>query len=146
MGSQSHPPRPHVIGQEREAREKPKAQDKQRNDTDQGHKVQMGEAGFPGKTLAGNICETTARPCRPIAAPAQRPTHQLKQVPMWQYVDTNPTSQEPAWWHADLREDPPLRHLSCLPTYMASQASLARARVDTRRSGDGRDRFLPRPR
>ena len=43
-------------------------------------------------------------------------------------LPTQPAGQAPAWRHADLREDPPLRHLSCLPTYVASQASLARAR------------------
>ena len=40
----------------------------------------------------------------------------------------------------------PPRHLSCLPAYMALHASLARARVDTRRSGDGRDGSRSRPR
>ena len=40
----------------------------------------------------------------------------------------------------------PPRHLSCLPAYMAPQAPLARARVNVRGSGDGRDRALLRPR
>ena len=38
------------------------------------------------------------------------------------------------------------RHLSCLPAYMAPHASLARARVEARRSGDGWDGPRPRPR
>ena len=37
---------------------------------------------------------------------------------------------------------PPPRHLSCLPAYMAPHASLAEARVEARRSGNGRD--MPR--
>ena len=41
---------------------------------------------------------------------------------------------------------PPPRHLSCLPAYMAPHASLAKARVEARRSGDGRDGPRPRPR
>ena len=40
----------------------------------------------------------------------------------------------------------PPRHLSFLPAYMAPHASLARARVKARRSGDGRDGPRPRPR
>ena len=43
-------------------------------------------------------------------------------------------------------EAPPPRHLSCLPAYMAPHASLARARVEARRSGDGRDGPHSRPR
>ena len=60
----------------------------------------------PGKTLARNISKTVAMLCRPVADPAQRPTHQLKHVPTWQYVAPKPTSQAPTWWHANLREDP----------------------------------------
>ena len=40
----------------------------------------------------------------------------------------------------------PPRHLSCLPAYMAPHASLTRARVEARRSGDGRDGPRSRPR
>ena len=40
----------------------------------------------------------------------------------------------------------PPHHLSCLPAYMAPHASLARARVEARRSGDGRDGPRSRPR
>ena len=40
---------------------------------------------------------------------------------------------------------PPPRHLSCLPAYMAPHASLAKARVEARRSGDGRDGPRPNP-
>ena len=81
MGSQSHPPRPRITGQEREAGEKPKAQDKQSNDKDQGHKDRMDKAGFPdkdpcqgslsgpGKTLAGG-----ARPHHLSEPPLSPPT------------------------------------------------------------------------
>ena len=40
---------------------------------------------------------------------------------------------------------PPLRHLSYLPAYMAPRTSLARARVEARRSGEGRDGPRPHP-
>ena len=41
---------------------------------------------------------------------------------------------------------PPPRHLSCLPAYMVPHASLAKACVKARRSGDGRDGPHSRPR
>ena len=41
---------------------------------------------------------------------------------------------------------PPPRHLSYWPVYMAPHALLARARVEARRSGDGRDGPHSRPR
>ena len=62
MGSQSHAPRPHIARQGREARERPKAQDKQGNAKDRDHGEQMDEASFPGKTLAGAASATPARP------------------------------------------------------------------------------------
>ena len=77
MGSQSHTPWPRITGQEREAGEKLKAQDKQSNDKDQGHKDRMDKAGFlgkdpcrsslssPGKTLAGAARPNTNRASRP---------------------------------------------------------------------------------
>ena len=40
----------------------------------------------------------------------------------------------------------PPRHLSCLLAHIAPHASLARARVDERRSGDGRDGPRSHPR
>ena len=49
MGSQSLPPRPRITGQEKEAGEKPKAQDEQSNDKNQDHKDRMDETGFPSK-------------------------------------------------------------------------------------------------
>ena len=90
-----------------------------------------------GKTLAGAPARPLPRtPAGPPSGPRQLSFHRPMQLP------TQPSGQAPTWQHADLREDPPLRHLSCLPANMASQAPLARARVDTRRSGDGQDRSL----
>src|SRR4051812_33553199 len=86
-----------------------------------------------GKTLAG----TPARPLpRTPTGHHQDHANQVSTAVRMQ-LPTQPAGQAPAWRHADLREDPPLRHLSCLPAYMAPRASLARARVDARRSGDG---------
>ena len=94
-----------------------------------------------GKTLAGAPARPLPRTSAgPPSGPRQLSFHRPMQLP------TQPAGQAPVWQHADLRGDPPLRHLSCLPAYMAPQASLARARVDARRSGDGQDGCLPRPR
>ena len=43
-------------------------------------------------------------------------------------------------------DDDDVMTLSCLPAYMALHASLARARVKSRKSGDGRDGPCPHPR
>src|SRR3954465_15273831 len=93
-----------------------------------------------GKTLVGT-------PARPLSGPRQGPcqghprdhhrtrtSHASTTVRM--QLPTQPAGQAPAWRHADPRGDPPLHHLSYLPAYMASQAPLARARVDAEESGD----------
>ena len=80
-GSQSHPPRPRITGQEREAGEKPKAQGKQSNDKDQGHKDRMDEAGFPDKdpwrgslSGPGKTLVRAARPHQLSEPPSIQPT------------------------------------------------------------------------
>ena len=101
----------------------------------------------PASALPGMTAGASARP---LPGPRQGPCRGHPQGHHQAHTDqtsttacmqlpTQPARQAPAWRHADLREDPPLHHLSCLPTYVASQASLARARVNTRRSSDGRD-------
>src|SRR4051812_25524195 len=87
-----------------------------------------------GKTLAEDTRGATIGPA-PVAPPP----------PFACNCQPKPAGQAPAWRHADPRGDLPPRHLSCLPAYMASQAPLAKARVDAEESGDGRDRALPRP-
>ena len=67
---------------------------KQINDKDQGHKDQMGKAGFPGKTLAG-----AARP-----TPTERAT--LEPTVPNAIIHVGPgLGKAPLWWHADLCED-----------------------------------------
>ena len=106
-------------------------------------------AGPPGKALTKDASRATARPtatklpppftcsCQPnqlgghLPGNMQLPGQLIERLRggMWIFVKA-----------------PPLRHLSCLPAYMAPRASLARARVGARRSGDGRDAPRPRPR
>ena len=104
----------------------------------------------PASTLPGMTAGATARP---LPGPRQGPCrghprghHQAHANSVSTdpcMLSTRPAGQAPAWQPTDLHGDPPLRHLSCLPAYMAPQAPLARARVDTRRSGDGQDGRLP---
>ena len=102
----------------------------------------------PGKTLAEGVSRATTRPalaktpppfacsCQPnqlgrhLRSNMQLPGQLIKRLcgGMQIFVKTLPP-----------------RHLSCLPAYMALHASLARARVEARRSGDGRDGPLPVP-
>ena len=88
-----------------------------------------------GEALAKDTRRATIGP-----TPIQTSTTVRMQLP------TQPVGQAPAWRQADLRGDPPLRHLSYLPAYMAPRAPLARARVDAKGIGDGQDWALPRPR
>ena len=89
----------------------------------------------PGKSLAGDDIRCLGKtlagaPARPLPRTPAGPPSGPRRLNLHHRMHTAAvlTSWEaPAWRHADLREDPPLRHLSCLPTYMASQASLARA-------------------
>ena len=80
----------------------------------------------PGKRLAGDDCNATARPlpgpqqdpCRrhqrshcqarasqdSTAIPKQLLAQPAGQAPAWRWVASTPTQQAPAWWHATLRE------------------------------------------
>ena len=106
-------------------------------------------AGPPGKALTKDASTATARPapakspppfacsCQPnqlgrhLHGNMQLPGHLIKRLRggMQIFVKTLPP-----------------RHLSCLPAYMAPHASLARAHVEARRGGNGRDgrRSCPR--
>ena len=88
-----------------------------------------------GKTLAKDTHRATIRP-----TPIQTSTTVRMQLP------TQPVGQAPAWQQVDLRGDPPLHHLSCLPAYMAPRAPLAGAWVDAKGISNGQDWALPCPR
>ena len=82
----------------------------------------------PGKRLAGDDCNATARPlpsprqdpCRghqrghsqarvdqdSTAVPKQLLAQPTRQAPAWQHAASTPTQLAPAWWHVDLHEDP----------------------------------------
>ena len=82
----------------------------------------------PGKILAGDDCNATARPllgprqgpCRgrqrghsqarldqdSTAVPKQLLAQPAGQAPAWRRAASTPTQQASAWWHVDLREDP----------------------------------------
>ena len=82
----------------------------------------------PGKRLAGDDCNATARPlpgprqdpCRgrqlghfrartsqdSTAVPKQLLAQSAGQAPAWRRAASMPTRQAPVWWHADLHEDP----------------------------------------
>ena len=117
----------------------------------------------PGKAPAEDTHEAPARllpraPARPQQDPCREyqqdrgkalpPRHRpssaadppLKQVTMWQYVAPKPASQAPAWWHADLREDP-----ATAPAQQAASlhgatclVGLGTCRSETERRGTGR--------
>ena len=115
----------------------------------------------PGKRLAGDDCDATARPlprgasratARP--APAKAPPPFACSCPpnqLGRHLRGNMQlpGQISKHLHGGMQifmKALPPRHLSCLPTYMALPASLAWARVEARRGGDGRDRPRSRPR
>ena len=90
----------------------------------------------PGKILAGDASAPRQDPCRATRQDPCRVTRQgphqgrqqghrqdcanqvstvvrmqllaqpAGQAPAWRWATTTPTRQAPAWWHADLREDP----------------------------------------
>ena len=105
--------------------------------------------GPPGKALTKDASRATTRPAPTKFPPPFACSRQLNQLS--RHLRGN--MQLPGQLVKRLRggmqifmEAPPPRHHSCLPAYMAPHASLARARVEARRSGDGRDGPRPRPR
>ena len=105
-------------------------------------------AGPPGKALTKDASRVTARPTPTKLPPPFTCSCQPNQL--GGHLRGN--MQLPGQLIERLRggmqifvKAPPPRHLSCLPAYMAPHASLARARVEARRSGDGRDGPRPRP-
>ena len=106
-------------------------------------------AGPPSKALTEDASRATARPTPTKSPPPFACSYQLNQLS--RHLRGN--MQLPGQLIKRLRggmqifvKAPPPRQLSCLPAYMAPHASLARARVEARRSGDGRDGPRPRPR
>ena len=91
-------------------------------------------AGPPGKAIAKRASRATARPKPAKSPPPFACSYRPNQLGRHLHGNMQP-----------FVEAPPPRHLSCLPAYMALHALLARARVEARRGGDGRDRPHPRP-
>ena len=118
----------------------PKASTKPRQDSCRGR------SEGPGKTLAGNISKTAARPCRPVVGPAQRPTHQLSRYPRGSTWLLGQLVKHLRGGMQIFVKTLPPHQLSSLPAYMALHASLAWTRVGARRSSDGRDGLRCRPR
>ena len=123
----------------------------------------------PGKRLAGDDCNTTARPlpgpparlspktpAGPLPGPHQPSLHRRShaaaspnQLGRHLCGDGRPLRQLNKHLRGGMQifmKALPPRHLSCLPAYMAPHASLAQARVEARQSGDGRDGSRSRPR
>ena len=105
-------------------------------------------AGPPGKALTKGASGAIARPAPTKSPPPFACSCQPNQL--GRHLRGN--MQLPGQLSTRLRggmqifvKAPPPRHLSCLPSYMAPHASLARARVEARRSSDGRDGPRPRP-
>ena len=103
----------------------------------------------PEKTLAEDISRATARPASVKTPPPFACSCQPNQL--GRHLRGN--MQLPGQLNRRLRggmqifvKTLPPCHLSCLPAYMVPHASLARARVEARRSGDGRDRPRSHPR
>ena len=122
----------------------------------------------PGKILAGDDYDTAARPlpgprktlAEAMDGAAARPAPAKTPLPFPYSCQPNQLGNR---LHGDVRlpsqlskhlrggmqifvKTLPPRHLSSLPAYMALHALLAWARVEARRSGDGRDGPRSRPR
>ena len=121
----------------------------------------MDEAGFPGKTLAGgNLSGPRKALAKFVSGATARPSPTKSPLPLTCSCQPNQlvrhlrgNMQLPGQLSKRLRggmqifvKTLPPCHLSCLPAYMAPHASLARARVKARGSGDGRDGPCSRPR
>ena len=79
----------------------------------------------PDKTLARNISKTAARPCRPVTAPAQRPTHQLSKYPRGSTWLLNQLVKHLRGGMQIFVKTLPPRHPSSQPAYVALHALLA---------------------
>ena len=106
-------------------------------------------AGPPGKTLAEDTSRAIARPALVKSPPPLACSCQPNQLGRHLRDKERLSSQLSKHLRGGMQifvKTLPPRHLSCLPAYMAPHASLARERVEARRSGDGRDGPRPRPR
>ena len=106
-------------------------------------------AGPPDKALTEDASRATARPA-PTKSP---PPFACRCQPNQLGRHLRGNMQLPGQLIKHMRggmlifmKTPPPCHLSCLPACMAAHASLARARVEARRSDDGREGPRPRPR
>ena len=106
-------------------------------------------AGPPGKALAKDASGATAKPASDKLPPQFTCSCQPNQLGGHLHGNMQLPGQLIERLRGGMQifvKAPPPRHLSCLAAYMAPHASLAKARVEVRRSGDGRDGPRPRPR
>ena len=102
-----------------------------------------------GKTLAKDISGATARRAPAKAPPPFPCSCQPSELGAYLCGDVRPLGQLSKHLCGGLQifmKTLPPRQISSLPAYMAPHASLAWARVEARRSGDGRDGPRSRPR
>ena len=105
--------------------------------------------GPPGKTLAKGVSGATARPAPTKSPPPFTCSCQPNQLGRHLRGDGRPLRQLSKHLRGGMQifvKTLPPRHLTCLPVYMAPHASLAWARVEARRGGNGRDGPRSRPR
>ena len=105
-------------------------------------------AGPPGKALTEDANRATARPAPTKFPPPFACSCQPNQLGGHLHGNMQLPGQLIEHQRGGMQifvKAPPPRHLSGLPAYMAPHASLAKARVEARRSGDGRDGPHPRP-
>ena len=95
----------------------------------------------PDETLAEDTYGATARPTSAKTPPPFPYSCQPNQLGRHLRGNMRPPGQLSKHLRGGMQifvKTLPPRHLSCLPAYMAPHASLARAHVEARRSGDGR--------
>ena len=105
-------------------------------------------AGPPGKALTEDASRATAKPAPTQPPPPFACSCQPNQIGWHLRGDMQLPGQVSKLLHGGMQifvKTLPSRHLSCLPAYMAPHAPLARARVEAKRSGDGRDGPRPCP-
>ena len=105
-------------------------------------------AGPPGKALTEDASRATARPVPAKSPPPFTCSCQPNQLGRHLRGNMQLAGQLIKRLRGGMQifvKTLPPRHLSCLPAYMAPHASLTKARVEARRSGDGRDGPRSRP-
>ena len=109
----------------------------------------QGTTAHPGKALTKDASRAAARPAPAKSPPPFACSCQPNQLGRHLRGNMQLRGQLIKRMRGGMQifvEAPPSHHLSCLPANVALHASLARARVEARRSGDGRDGPCSRPR